>query len=64
MDAQEEEEKVYVAVGSDLPDGFGTLEWVLKKWASHSISIVLLHAYNDISKAFVDTPCECVNFLI
>lgn len=53
-----EVEKVYVAAGSDLQDGFATLEWALKKWSSNSISIVIIHASSSISKDFVYTPCE------
>lgn len=51
-------EKVYVAVGSDLQDGFATLEWALRKWNSHSTSIVIIHATNIISNDFVYTPCK------
>lgn len=51
-------EKVYVAVGSDLQDGFATLEWALRKWDSNSTSIVIIHATNSISKDFVYTPCK------
>ncbi|XP_058179617.1 putative U-box domain-containing protein 50 isoform X1 [Rhododendron vialii] len=52
-----EAEKVYVALGNDLQDGFATLEWVLRKWSSHSISIVILHdAPIDTSKDYVCTP--------
>ncbi|CAK9168164.1 unnamed protein product [Ilex paraguariensis] len=49
-------EKVYVAIGTDLQDGFGTLQWVLRKWSSHSISIVILHATNNTSREYVNTP--------
>ncbi|KAL6222827.1 hypothetical protein ACLB2K_006217 [Fragaria x ananassa] len=49
-------EKVYVAVGNDIPDGFKTLEWTLKKWNSQLISIVILHVAHDISKDFIYTP--------
>ncbi|XP_057961875.1 putative U-box domain-containing protein 50 [Malania oleifera] len=45
--------KVYVAVSDDLQEGFATLEWALKKWPSHPVSIVILH---NISKNFVYTP--------
>ncbi|KAH7851594.1 hypothetical protein Vadar_013895 [Vaccinium darrowii] len=51
-----EAEKVYVAFGTDLHDGFATLGWVLRKWSSHSISIVVLHAPIDTSKEYVPTP--------
>lgn len=54
-----EAEKVYVALGNDPQDGFATLEWVLRKWSSHSISIVILHdAPIDASKDYVCTPCK------
>lgn len=49
-------EKVYVAVGNDLQDGFKTLEWTLRKWSSHPISIVILHVTYNISKEYVYTP--------
>ncbi|KAG9139852.1 hypothetical protein Leryth_015233 [Lithospermum erythrorhizon] len=49
-------EKVYVAIGSDIIDGFGALKFALKKWSSEFISIVILHATNDICKDFVFTP--------
>ncbi|KAL5556567.1 hypothetical protein UlMin_038803 [Ulmus minor] len=50
------EEKVYVALGNDLQDGFKTLEWTLKKWNSYPISIVILYINCNISKDFVYTP--------
>ncbi|KAB1201904.1 putative U-box domain-containing protein 50 [Morella rubra] len=49
-------EKVYVAIGNDLQDGRKTLEWTIRKWMSHPISIVILHVTNDISVEFVYTP--------
>ncbi|KAA8546699.1 hypothetical protein F0562_003070 [Nyssa sinensis] len=49
-------EKVYVAIGTDLQDGFGTLKWALQKWSSHSMSIVILYAANNPYKDFVYTP--------
>ncbi|KAJ4825334.1 hypothetical protein Tsubulata_002674 [Turnera subulata] len=51
-------EKVFVALGNDLQDGFKTLGWTLKKWKSHPISIVILHVTYNISnsKDFVYTP--------
>ncbi|KAH7859977.1 hypothetical protein Vadar_007785 [Vaccinium darrowii] len=51
-------EKVYVAIGTDPQEGFATLEWALRKWSSHSISIVvlLLHAPTNIAKDYVYTP--------
>uniref|UniRef100_A0A5B7C0T3 RING-type E3 ubiquitin transferase n=1 Tax=Davidia involucrata TaxID=16924 RepID=A0A5B7C0T3_DAVIN len=49
-------EKVYVAIGTDRQDGFGTLEWALKNWSSHSISIVILYAANNANKDYVYTP--------
>uniref|UniRef100_A0A2P2KQ97 Uncharacterized protein n=1 Tax=Rhizophora mucronata TaxID=61149 RepID=A0A2P2KQ97_RHIMU len=56
MDAQVE--KVYVALGNDLQDGFKTLDWTLGKWKSKSISIVILHFAYNISHDFVYTPRE------
>ncbi|CAN8264237.1 unnamed protein product [Cochlearia groenlandica] len=49
-------EKVYIAVGNDLQEGFKTIEWALKKWNNIPISIVLLHLCNNISQDFVYTP--------
>lgn len=46
-------EKVYVAVGNDAQDGFKTLNWALKKWNSHPISVVILHVTHS-------TPMDCV----
>ncbi|CAK9320541.1 unnamed protein product [Citrullus colocynthis] len=49
-------EKVFVAIGNDLHDGFKTLGWTLRKWKSRPISIVILHvAYNN-SMEYVHTP--------
>ncbi|KAK3007819.1 hypothetical protein RJ639_014876, partial [Escallonia herrerae] len=39
-------EKVYVFIEGDPHDGFRTLKWVLKKWSSQPISIVILLAAN------------------
>ncbi|KAK7307266.1 hypothetical protein VNO77_40172 [Canavalia gladiata] len=55
MDAIQRE-KIYVAVGNDVQDGFKTLNWALKKWNSHPISIVILHVTYNISKEYVYTP--------
>ncbi|KAK2656594.1 hypothetical protein Ddye_009646 [Dipteronia dyeriana] len=52
-------EKVYIAVGNDLQDGFKTLDWTLRKWSSspmNTISIVILHVSYNIFKDFVYTP--------
>ncbi|XP_062100446.1 putative U-box domain-containing protein 50 [Humulus lupulus] len=49
-------EKVHVALGNDLEDGFKTLEWTLKKWNSQPISIIILHLTFSISKDYVYTP--------
>ncbi|KAE8715774.1 AP2-like ethylene-responsive transcription factor AIL6-like isoform X1 [Hibiscus syriacus] len=49
-------EKVYVAVGNDIRDGYKTLAWTLRKWSSQSFSIVILHVTCNISKDFVYTP--------
>ncbi|GAV70071.1 U-box domain-containing protein/Pkinase_Tyr domain-containing protein [Cephalotus follicularis] len=48
--------KVYVALGKDLQDGYMTLDWTLKKWSSHPISVVIVHVNDDTSKDFVYTP--------
>ncbi|KAH0908964.1 hypothetical protein HID58_032285 [Brassica napus] len=48
-------EKVYIAVGSDIQEGFKTIDWALKKWHNTPISIVLLHFCN-ILQDFVYTP--------
>ncbi|KAL4577897.1 hypothetical protein LXL04_014012 [Taraxacum kok-saghyz] len=57
-------EKVYVAIGNDVQEGFATLEWTLRKWSSSPISIVILHA--DINRDYVYTyygklPASYVN---
>lgn len=57
-------EKVYVAIGHDVPEGLATLEWTLRKWSSSQISIVILHA--DINRDYVYTyygklPASYVN---
>ncbi|KAK8485708.1 hypothetical protein V6N13_089144 [Hibiscus sabdariffa] len=49
-------QKVYVAVGNDIRDGYKTLAWTLRKWSPPPFSIVLLHVTNNISKDFVYTP--------
>ncbi|XP_050150495.1 putative U-box domain-containing protein 50 [Malus sylvestris] len=50
-------EKVYVALGNELQDGFKTLEWTLRRWKSQSISIVILHVTYSISgKDYVYNP--------
>lgn len=54
-------EKVFVALGNDLEDGLKTLDWTLKKWNSHSISIVILHLPYDSPKDFVYTPCKSIH---
>uniref|UniRef100_A0A803PDY2 RING-type E3 ubiquitin transferase n=1 Tax=Cannabis sativa TaxID=3483 RepID=A0A803PDY2_CANSA len=55
-DARRGTEKVYVALGNDLEDGFKTLEWTLKKWKSQPISIIILHLTFSVSKDYVYTP--------
>ncbi|TKY69960.1 putative U-box domain-containing protein 50 [Spatholobus suberectus] len=55
MDAIQRE-KLYVAVGNDAQDGFKILNWALKKWNSHPISIVILHVTHNILKDYVHTP--------
>lgn len=52
-----QEEKVYVAVGKDVQEGMGTLQWALKNWSSQSISIVIVHV-NTSTNDLVDTPCK------
>ncbi|XP_016442768.2 putative U-box domain-containing protein 50 isoform X1 [Nicotiana tabacum] len=52
----EVENKVYVAINSNLHDGFLTLQWALKRWSSQSITIVILYAVNNICKDYVITP--------
>lgn len=54
MDATETE-KIYVAVGYDIVDGFQTLSWAMKKWNSHPCSIVILHVNYNTSKKYVPT---------
>ncbi|XP_038882164.1 putative U-box domain-containing protein 50 [Benincasa hispida] len=49
-------EKVFVAIGNDLHDGFKTLGWTLRKWKSHPISIVILHVAYSTSIEYVHTP--------
>ncbi|KAK8652852.1 hypothetical protein V6N13_126875 [Hibiscus sabdariffa] len=49
-------QKVYVAVGNDIRDGYKTLAWTLRKWSPQPFSIVLLHVTYNISKDFVYTP--------
>ncbi|KAG5067839.1 hypothetical protein GLYMA_01G022600v4 [Glycine max] len=49
-------EKIYVAVGNDVQDGYKTLNWALKKWNSHPISIVILHLTHNSTKDYVHTP--------
>lgn len=57
MEAQVE--KVYVAPGNELQDGFKTLAWTLRRWKSQPISIVILHVTYSISgKDYVYTPCK------
>lgn len=55
MDATQTE-KIYVAVGYDVLDGFQTLDWALKKWNSHlNISIIILHVKYNPSNDHVYT---------
>ncbi|KAM7277201.1 hypothetical protein ACFE04_019067 [Oxalis oulophora] len=47
-------EKVYVAIGDDLQDGYKTLFWTLNKW--NFISIVILHLnHHHISNGLVNS---------
>lgn len=58
-------EKVYVAVGNDAQDGFKALNWALKKWNSHLISVVILHVTHNTPMDYVYTPCKlglCTGF--
>lgn len=60
MEAQEE--KVYVALGDELQDGYKTLEWTLRRWKSQPFSIVILHVTYKLSgKDYVYTPCKLQN---
>ncbi|KAH0745259.1 hypothetical protein KY285_006916 [Solanum tuberosum] len=52
----ERDNKVYIAINSDIHDGLLTLQWALKRWNSHSITIVILYASNNICKDYVVTP--------
>jgi len=56
-------EKVYVAVGNDAQDGFKTLNWALKKWNSHPISVVILHVTHSTPMDCVYTPCKLDLFI-
>lgn len=56
METDQPAEKIFVAIGADLDDGFATLEWVLKKWTSHPIQIVILFSDNNICRDYVCTP--------
>ncbi|KAK4744712.1 hypothetical protein SAY87_011024 [Trapa incisa] len=53
-------EKIWVAIGSDLQEGFKTLEWILRKWPPTDNpmfgGIALVHVSHDISKGFVCSP--------
>ncbi|XP_043713877.1 putative U-box domain-containing protein 50 isoform X2 [Telopea speciosissima] len=48
-------EKIYIAVGNDLNEGLGTLEWALRKWSGQTISFVIVHVDNTC-RDFVNTP--------
>jgi hypothetical protein len=51
-----QDEKIYVAVGYDVVDGFQTLEWALKKWNYHpNIYIIILHVNYNTSNDHVYT---------
>ncbi|XP_074378423.1 putative U-box domain-containing protein 50 [Apium graveolens] len=41
---EDQVEKVYVAIGNDLEDGLGTLEWLLRKWPPYSLHIVIIYS--------------------
>ena len=64
MDAIQRE-KIYVAVGIDVQDGFKALNWAIKKWNAQPISVVILHVAHNFSKDYVYTPCKlglCISF--
>ncbi|XP_042506757.1 putative U-box domain-containing protein 50 isoform X2 [Macadamia integrifolia] len=48
-------EKIYIAVGSDINEGLGTLEWAIKKWSGQTISFVIVHVDNTF-RDFINTP--------
>lgn len=54
-------EKVFVGLGNDLQDGIKTLEWTLRKWNSHQISVVILHLPFNTPMDFVYTPCKLIH---
>ncbi|MBA0608424.1 hypothetical protein Godav_020651 [Gossypium davidsonii] len=54
-------EKVYVAVGNDVRDGYKTLAWTLRRWSFQPFTIVLLHVTYNISTDFVYTPSSAVS---
>ncbi|KAA8530751.1 hypothetical protein F0562_005481 [Nyssa sinensis] len=56
LEMESQVDKVYVAIGNDLQDGIGTLQWALKKFSSNSISIVIVYAANNIYKDYIYTP--------
>ncbi|PON84733.1 Tyrosine-protein kinase [Trema orientale] len=49
----DQEKAVYVALGNEQEEGFKTLRWILQKWKSQPISIIILHI--DITKDIVKT---------
>ncbi|PON32215.1 Tyrosine-protein kinase [Parasponia andersonii] len=49
----DQEKAVYVALGNEQEEGFKTLRWILQKWMSQPISIIILHI--DITKHIVKT---------
>lgn len=53
-------EKVYVAIGNDLEDGLGTLEWILGKWPPYLLHIVIIYSdnHNMGKDHHVLTPCK------
>ncbi|KAJ4967178.1 hypothetical protein NE237_019027 [Protea cynaroides] len=58
-------EKVYVAVGNDLHEGLGTLDWALRKWSGQTICLVIVHVDNSprdiVSTPFGKLPASSVN---
>lgn len=58
MEGEEEKVCVGVAIGNDVEDGIGTLEWVLKKWPPNSLSILILYSVHNNNMGKVYTPCK------
>lgn len=63
METNQPAEKIFVAIGTDLNEGFSTLEWVLKKWTSRSIKVVILFSDNNVCRDYVYTPSKLASYL-